>query len=147
MNDIVKAENTEIIANSADFNIPTGFICTLDLTTIEGKLAVSHAISGAVSMRDKTNEVLRVTDFITKPGVRARTGEVCVDSRIICEDGTVYFSQSDGIAESIRFIVGIFTDPKTGNFTPLLPLGIGLKVCEQTLANGNTRKYLDPVKL
>lgn len=140
--EIIKAND-----NGVDFAIPNGFICTLDTNTIDGKLAAVAALNGAQSMRDLVNETLRVKDFMTTPGVRSQTGEACINSYLICEDGTVYFTQSIGIANSLRYLVGAFTDSSTGEFLNLLENGIGLQVQEQILRNGNTLKTVVPVKL
>lgn len=133
--------------NGSDFKIPRGYICTLDITTIEGKMALATALNGAVSLRDKVGETLRVTNFVTTQGVRARTGEECINTYLICDDDTVYFSQSDGIARSVKVLVGLFTDADTNTFMNPVDLGVGVMVKEQTLQNGNTLKTAVPVKL
>lgn len=145
--DIIKAENSNAIQNANDFNIPVGFICTVDVTTLDGKLALGSALNGAVTMRDKVGDVLEVQNIVTTQGTRARTGEMCTNSFLICKDGTVYMSQSDGIARSLKVIVALFTDANTGKFVDPTTLGVGLQIIEQTLANGNTLKSLVPVKL
>lgn len=134
-------------ANVSDFKIPRGYICTLDITTIEGKMSLATALNGAVSLRDKVGETLRVTNFVTTQGVRARTGEECINTYLICDDGTVYFSQSDGIARSVKVLVGLFIDASTETFMNPVELGVGVMVKEQTLQNGNTLKTAVPVKL
>ena len=133
--------------NTNDFAIPRGYICTLDIKTVTGKMQLATALNGAVSMRDISDAVLRVTDFITTDGKRSRTEEPCTNTYLICDDGTVYFSQSDGIARSVKVLVGIFTDPETKEFTSPLEYGVGVQVKEQELANGNTLKTLVPVAL
>ena len=139
--------NDNAMATTNDFDIPRGYICTLDITSLTGKLTLANALNGAVSMRDKTDEVMHVTDIVTTQGARARTGEACTNSYLICEDGTVYFSQSDGIARSLKVIVALFTDPETHEFMNPVAAGVGLQVKEQTLTNGNTLKTIVPVKL
>ena len=130
-----------------DFAIPQGFICTLDIATIDGKLQLATALNGAVTMSDKVDEVLRVTDIVTTQGERSRTGEICTNTYLICDDGNVYFSQSDGIARSIKTFVALFTDKNTGEFMSPVEMGIGLVVKETKLPNGNTLKSIVPVKL
>lgn len=140
--EIVKAND-----NAIDFAIPNGYICTLDMTTIDGKMAAVAALNGAQSMRDMVGETLRVKDFMTTPGVRSRTGEACINSYLICDDGNVYFTQSTGIAESLRYLAGAFIDVSTGKLMDLIESGIGLQIREQNLSNGNTLKTVVPVKL
>lgn len=147
MSNELATNNSTTIQNAADFEIPRGYICTFDLTTLDGKLALANALNGAVSMKDKVGEPLRVVDIVTTQGVRARTGDECVNSYLITEDGTVYFSQSDGIARSLKVLIGIFTDTQTGEFVKPISVGVGLEVRETSLANGNTLKTIVPVKL
>lgn len=146
-NEIMATNETNAIVDTNDFMIPNGYICTVDLSTLDGKLKLASAINGAVTMRDKVNETLHITDIVTTQGVRSRTGEVCTNSYLISEDGTVYFSQSDGIARSLKVLVAIFTDNTTGKFTSPVELGIGLQVRETVLPNGNTLKTVVPVTL
>ncbi len=146
MDEITKVEKNDAISNTNDFNIPRGYICTFDITTLEGKLTLANALNGAVSMRDVSTPI-NVVNIVTTQGTRARTGEECINSYLICDDGTVYFSQSDGIARSLKVIVALFTDASTGEFVAPASVGVGLQVKTQTLANGNTLKSIVPVKL
>lgn len=147
MANLAKTDNNNAIQNTSDFEIPRGYICTLDITTIEGKMALATALNGAVSMRDMIDETLRVTNIVTTQGFRSRTGEECVNTYLICEDGTVYFSQSDGIARSVKVLVALFTDQNTNKFINPVSQGVGFMVKEQALQNGNTLKTVVPVKL
>lgn len=148
MADLAKTNNSQLIqANASDFQIPRGYICTLDITTIEGKMDLATALNGAVSMRDQIDKPLSVVNVVTTQGARARTGEECVNTYLICEDGTVYFSQSDGIARSVKVLVALFTDPTTQEFINPVSQGVGFMVKEQSLQNGNTLKTVVPVKL
>ena len=145
-NELATTNGNEIQATS-DFEIPRGYICTLDIATIEGKMQLAKALNGAVSMRDQTGNVLRVTDIVTTQGSRSRTGDTCVNTYLICDDDTVYFSQSDGIARSVKVLVALFTDPETHKFMNPVELGVGMLIQEQTLGNGNTLKSVVPVSL
>lgn len=139
--------NSNAIQNTNDFRIPNGYICTFNIEDVQGKMKLANALNGAESMRDKVDQVLNVTDIVTTQGNRARTGEVCTNSYLILEDGTVYFSQSDGIARSLKVIVALFTNPATGEFINPVSQGVGLQIKEQTLSNGNTLKTVVPVPL
>lgn len=146
MADLATTNNNQL-ANASDFDIPRGYICTLDITQVKGKMQLATALNGAVSMKDMTGETLRVTDVVTTQGVRSRTGEECTNTYLICDDDTVYFSQSDGIARSVKVLVALFTDPQTQRFTNPVEQGIGFMVKEQNLPNGNTLKTIVPVEL
>lgn len=144
-NEIMVQNNTEI-ANNSDFAIPAGFICTIDTETLDGKLALANVVNSAITMRDLVDTPIMVRDIITTPGVRSRTGEACTNCYLIANDGTAYFTQSDGIARGLKLIVGIFTDSRTGEFTAPCDMGVALVVKEQKLPNGNTLKTIVPVK-
>ena len=144
MSNLATVSNNQLAAN--DFEIPRGYICTLDITSIDGKMQLATALNGAITMKDRVGEPLPVVDIVTTQGVRARTGEECVNTHLILEDGTVLFSQSDGIARSVKVIVALFTDPNTNKFVSPLSQGIALMVKEQELPNGNTLKTIIPVK-
>ena len=135
-NAIAKAEN------SADFEIPQGYICTVDITTIEGKLDVMNALNGSTSLADHVNETLMVKNIVTTQGARSRTGEACINTHLLLDDGTALFSQSDGVARSAQVLVALFTINGVCDFGD----GIAIKCVEQKLPNGNTLKTLVPVR-
>lgn len=134
MNAIAVSENsTEIVAGN-DFNIPSGYICTVDRTTREGVICVANALSDAASLANIEGDKFTLVDVLTTPGVRSRTGEACTNTYLIDVDGNVYMSQSDGIRRSVQQIVGLFN----GDFGD----GIDVAVVEKKLSNGNTLKTL-----
>lgn len=148
MADLIKTNNSQLTAVSgSDFEIPRGYICTLDITELQGKMKLANALNGAVTMEDKVGEPLHVTDIVTTQGTRSRTGEECVNTYLLCDDGEVYFSQSEGIARSVKILVALFTDPETLRFTNPAEQGVGFLVKEQKLRNGNTLKTMVPVNL
>lgn len=125
---------TAVKHTESDFNIPTGHICTVDCTTREGTIKVANALSDAESLADLGDTKFVLTDVITTPGVRNRTGEVCTNVYLISEDGHIYMSQSDGIRRSAQQIVGLFN----GDFGD----GIEVGVVAKQLKSGNTLKTL-----
>lgn len=136
-NEIMVANNTEIVAAS-DFAIPRGYVCTVDITTIEGKKAVMNAINGGVSLADYETDTFNVVDIITTAGVRSRTGEACTNTYLILDNGTTLFTQSDGVKRSVDTIVALFSGPNGVDFGD----GITLKTVSQKLPNGNTLRTL-----
>lgn len=121
-------------ADSMDFNIPEGYICTVDRSTREGTLTVANALSDADSLAEMGDEHFTLVDVLTTPGVRSRTGEVCTNTYLIDSDGRVHMSQSDGIRRSAQQIVGLFN----GDFGD----GIEVAVVTKSLKNGNSLKTL-----
>lgn len=137
---------TEIIANdntaiqsTSEFDIPTGFICTVDRNTREGAITVANALSDAESLTAIGDEKFVLKDIITTPGVRSQTGEVCTNTYLISDDGHIYMTQSNGIARSANFIVGLFAKPDgTVDFGD----GITVNVSSKQLASGRSLKSL-----
>lgn len=126
------------VADTVEFDIPNGYICTVDRSTREGVITVANALSDAQSLKDfcadDPNKHFTLKDIITTPGVRTRTGEVCTNTYLVLDDGNIYMSQSDGIKRSAQQIVGLFN----GDFGD----GIEVSVVEKKLSNGNTIKTL-----
>lgn len=143
--EIMKANETaiaEVSENNANFEIPRGFICTVDVTTMEGKLDVMNALNGSVSLAEHMNEPLLVKNIVTTQGVRSRTGEACTNTHLILADGTTLFSQSDGVKRAVEVLVALFTVNGVCDFGD----GISVQCVEQKLNNGNTLKTLVPVR-
>lgn len=121
-------------ADAISLNIPDGYICTIDRTSRDGLIKLANALSDAESLSDFGDEHFTLTDVITTPGVRTRTGEVCTNTYLVLDNGTILMSQSDGIKRSAMQIVGIFG----GEFGD----GIEVSVVSKALKNGNTMKTL-----
>lgn len=136
-NELANVENTNELANTdtMDFNIPSGYICTVDRTTREGTIKVANALSDAVSLKEIGDKHFKLVDVLTTPGVRSRTGEVCTNTYLIDADDNMYMTQSDGIKRSAQQIVGLFN----GDFGED---GIEVSVVEKKLNNNNTLKTL-----
>ena len=130
------SETTEIVTN--DFNISEGFICTLDRTSTEGKVAIAKALNGSEPLKEHMNEVLHLAGVITTPGVRAQSGANCTNNYLVLDDGTVLFSQSDGVTRSLKVIAALWGgdlhDGKTRD----------VKCISMDLNNGNTLKTIIP---
>lgn len=130
------SETTEIVIN--DFNISEGFICTLDRTSTEGKVAIAKALNGSEPLKDHMNEVLHIAGVITTPGVRAQSGANCTNNYLVLDDGTVLFSQSDGVTRSLKVIAALWGgDLHDGKL-------VDVKCISQNLNNGNTLKTIIP---
>lgn len=128
--------------NTSDFEIPRGFICTVDITTMEGKLDVMNALNGADSLSKHMDETLLIKNIVTTAGVRSRTGETCINTHLILADGTTLFTQSEGVHRAAATLVALFTNNGVCDFGD----GIAMKCIEQKLTNGNTIKKLVPVR-
>ena len=130
------SETTEIVIN--DFNISEGFICTLDHTTTEGKVAIAKALNGSEPLKDHMNEVLHLAGVITTPGVRAQSGANCTNNYLVLDNGTVLFSQSDGVTRSLKVIAALWGGDLHDGKT------VDVKCISQNLNNGNTLKTIIP---
>lgn len=129
--------SNEITTTATDANaldIPSGYICTIDRTSRDGVIKVANALSDAESLADFGDKHFILTDVVTTPGVRTRTGEVCTNVYLLTADGTILMSQSDGIKRSVQQIVGLFG----GDFGD----GIEVAVVTKALKSGNSLKTL-----
>lgn len=133
-NELTTTNATAIAEADTEFNIPNGYICTVDRSTREGTIKVANALSDAESLADFGDAHFTLTDIITTPGVRTRTGEVCTNVYLVSDDGRIFMSQSDGIKRSAQQIVGLFN----GDFGE----GIEVGVISKQLKSGNTLKTL-----
>lgn len=140
----MKNENNELATseNSANFEIPKGFICTVDVSTMDGKLDVMNALNGSTSLAEHEGETLLLKNVVTTQGSRSRTGELCTNTHLILADGTTLFSQSDGVKRSVEVLVALFTINGVCDFGD----GIPVKLVSQQLSNGNTLKTLVPAR-
>ena len=123
--------------------VATPFVNTLDAGTMEGKLATANALNSAVSLKDYTDTPLRIVDVIQTPGIRkardkSQVDTPCDNTYLIGADGTAYFSQSEGIARSVRNLLAIFPDFNK-------PDGLTVVVESTEMANGNTIKSLSVI--
>lgn len=142
----ITVQNSSVPMAVQDFKIPEGFICTFDLSSEDGQLAMITATNMAVSMKDIVDVPISVRNIMTMPGVRMRTGEPCINSYFETVDGTIYMSQSSGIAKSLPIIIAACTNQITGEFTAPCDKGWNLVVRSQVLPNGNTYKSIVPIK-
>lgn len=131
---IATVENNAI-APVIDFNIPDGFICTVDTTTDEGAINAANALGAAESLSAYDKKEFTVVDVITKPGIRAVSEEACTDVILILKDGTCLFSQSVGILNSVQFMVAACGLEK-------IHRGVRVQLAEITTRGGNTLKQL-----
>lgn len=131
------------LANVAAVNtrIKNQFISTLDMDSVAGKIKVQRAYANADSLNDVPKDtILKICDVIITPGIRkGRKGAKdteCQNTYLIDIEGNAYFTQSDGIARDINFIMYIFDD--MGKSTEQGYLNI--QIIEKKLGNGNTIK-------
>lgn len=129
--------NEIAVRNENVFNIPNGFICTVDLNDVKGKVIAANALNAATALSTHVGEVFTLVDIITAPGTRSQSGTPCENVYLIKDDGTAYFSQSEGVAKAAHFLTGLWADG----------FGDGIKVrCEeQKLDSGRTLKTLSIV--
>lgn len=135
--EIMPAVNMDMIMSSNG-----NMINTMNLATNEGKINTLNAINNAMSLKDAKDTVLDVCDCITMPGTRkGRNGMPdadCQNTYLIDTEGNAWFTQSDGIARSVKMIAMMFPDFGKGMDDKCLHL----RVESKEIANGNTIKTL-----
>lgn len=133
MSEVVNETTGEI----AEATIRT--LCTLDVSTIEGKKQVINARNTAKSLNSIGDKPLQVVGAYITEGQRTRTfpPKPCANVYLFTKDGNAYFSQSEGIARSVYDIVDMFPDFAHNEG------GLKLRVASTPLPNGNTLKALE----
>lgn len=112
------------------------YICTMDVSTFEGKRAIVNARNSALSLNGYGAEPLTVIGAYIGSGVRSQTGQKCANVYLFGKDGKTYFSQSQGIYRSVLDIYDMFPDFNA-------PDGITVVVKQTTLGGGRSTKSLE----
>lgn len=124
--------------NCTDLYAPSSYSSIKPTDTATKKLVV-NAMNNADSLADHADEVINVIGVFTKPGIRRARDKngadtPCTNTTLVCEDGTAYFSQSEGVRNAADnfMAAGLFDE---GEIVPM-------KLVVSKLPNGNTRKTL-----
>lgn len=134
------SEDTQLapMDNCTDLYTPSSYSSIKAADTATKKLVV-NAMNNAESLADYEGKTLNVIGVFTKPGIRrARDKNAvdtpCTNTTLVCEDGTAYFSQSEGVRNAADnfMAAGLFDE---GEIVPM-------KLVSNKLPNGNTRKTL-----
>lgn len=117
-------------------------INTIDIDSIEGKKAAINALNNAHSLNDYPNETFNLRDVMMINGIRKGRGNAedteCINTYFIDDKGEAYFTQSDGIARSMRNILMLLPELGKDTNEGYLPI----KIVEEKLQNGNTIKNI-----
>lgn len=133
-------ENTQLVPMDActDLYTPSSY-SSIKPTDAATKKIVVNAMNNAESLADYADKVINVIGVFTKPGIRRSRDKngvdmPCTNTTLICEDGTAYFSQSEGVRNAADnfMAAGLFDE---GEIVPM-------KLVAYKLPNGNTRKTL-----
>lgn len=124
--------------NRTDLYTPSSYSSIKTADAASKKLVV-NAMNNAESLSDHEDETLNVIGVFAKPGIRRARDKngvdaPCTNTTLVCEDGTAYFSQSEGVRNAADnfMAAGLFED---GEIVPM-------KLVSSKLPNGNTRKTL-----
>lgn len=124
--------------NCTDLYTPSSY-SSIQTTDTAAKKLVVNAMNNAESLADHEGEALNVIGVFTKPGIRRARDKngvdvPCTNTTLVCDDGTAYFSQSEGVRNAADnfMAAGLFDE---GEIVPM-------KLVSSKLPNGNTRKTL-----
>lgn len=112
------------------------YICTMDVSTFDGKRAIINARNTATSLASLGDTPLTVTGVYVAPGVRSQTGQKCANVYLFAKDGKTYFSQSEGVYRSVLDIFDMFPDFNS-------PDGLTVVVKQTALGGGRSLKSLE----
>lgn len=111
-------------------------VCTMDVSTFEGKRAIINARNTATSLASLGDKPLTVTGVYVTPGVRSQTGQKCANVYLFTKDGKTYFSQSGGVYRSVLDIFDMFPDFNA-------PDGLTVAVKQTAVGGGRLLKSLE----
>ena len=133
-------ETTQLATLDTDTNLYTpSSYSSIQPTDAETRKLVVNAMNNAESLSEHEGETLDVIGVFTKPGIRRARDKngvdtPCTNTTLVCEDGTAYFSQSEGVRNAADnfMAAGLFDEGET----------VPMKLISSKLPNGNTRKTL-----
>lgn len=137
----------DIIKSEAADDFEKHYIMTVDMSSVDGRIAVVNAYNNSEALNDHMGEVLHVVDMFATPGKRAsrvagQPDTECQNTYIITAEGKSYYSQSEGVARSANLIAHLFPDMGRS-----MQEGYIKVVCnESVMSNGNTIKNLAIVR-
>lgn len=137
MNELMTTEqNATVNATS-----PVIFKTWKDDNSIDSAVKMANAMNNPSTLADVV-DVIAVTDIVCTKGTRkGRNGMPdmpCINTTLLCADGSALFSQSDGVARSASVIATLFPDCGRSRGLDYLPI----RVVESKMSNGNTLKKL-----
>lgn len=133
-------DNTQLapMDNCIDLYTPSSY-SSIKATDTAAKKLVVNAMNNAESLAGYEGKTLNVIGVFAKPGIRRARDKngvdtPCTNTTLVCEDGTAYFSQSEGVRNAADnfMAAGLFDE---GEIVPM-------KLVSSKLPNGNTRKTL-----
>lgn len=141
VNDIVSVgdANGEVVYQASKYNTikVTGETVKIIANAVNSSKSLNEAIEAAAAEDEKL--VFNVIGAITAPGIRrARDANSvdtpCTNTVLVCEDGTAYFTQSEGIRKSVDTLrsLGVFESGEA----------VALSVVVTKTRSGNTIKSL-----
>lgn len=113
---------------------------TFDTNVMTNRVKIFNAHRNAVSLKNVEDEALNVVDVMAEIGTRARTDTPCQNTYLFCDDGRIFFTQSNGIGDTVNEIVEMLNGDFAANTTN------GYVTVRQTataLSEGRTYKQLE----
>lgn len=112
---------------------------TLPLETFADRMKIFNARNVAVSLsKVSVDEIINVTDVMAEPGVRARSNKECQNTYLFTDTGVVYFTQSDGIGDTVNKLVEVLD----GTFDNAPDHKVAIRVIEVPLSGDRTLKQI-----
>ena len=127
------SENMEMVV--ADEAKPAMALSNTVMSRFEdsGRATIFNALNNALSLSKDAPETLTLKGLICMPGIRAVSGDPCIDTYLVDSDGQAYFTQSTGIGNAARDLLGLYNDNVAG---------LVIAVEEAPIGGGRTIKRL-----
>lgn len=136
-------KNADVNSDNETFEVSYETYNTLP-DTLNAKVQMINARNTAKSLDKEAPETIQVMDIMAEVGVNNKSGLPCQRTYLFCADGSIYFTQSQGIAKTINEFYHTFGDQ---SFTEL-PLGYAeMRVVSRPLADDKTYKQMELIKV
>lgn len=131
--------STEIATQNTSGDVISEGYSSVKATTAAEAARLYGAVSNASSLKDAVNTELTVVDVLVRIAPFADDNGTVEDrlvTTLITEDGKAYASNSRTVADSVRDLMAIMGEPRTGFW------GKGLKVVPKLRASSNNRSFI-----
>ena len=124
-NEIIQAEQTatNTLANSVFSLFPNG-----------KRMTVYNAKNNSLSLKDDAPAEITLQGIMCEPGIRAVSGEPCINTYLVADDDRAYFTQSTGIGRCALDMLDMYERNVAG---------MVVRVSERALSGGRTLKTLE----
>ena len=121
------SENLEMVVATDEAKVNTNALSNTVMSDFSGagRATIFNALNNALSLSQDAPETLELQGIICKPGVRAVSGDPCIDTYLVATDGQAYFTQSTGIGRAAGDLLTLYGGKVSGLVVTIEEVSIG----------------------